>query len=84
RLTAIENLVYFASLYNISRDEALRISEPLLIEFGLWESRDIPVEQYSKGMKQRLQIIKGLLNNPSYLFLDEPTIGLDVSVSRDL
>ncbi|MGZ7196609.1 ABC transporter ATP-binding protein, partial [Streptococcus pyogenes] len=52
RLTAIENLVYFASLYNISRDEALRISEPLLIEFGLWESRDIPVEQYSKGMKQ--------------------------------
>lgn len=84
RLTAIENLVYFASLYNISRDDALSISEPLLIEFGLWESRDIPVEQYSKGMKQRLQIIKGLLNNPSYLFLDEPTIGLDVSVSRDL
>ena len=84
RLTAIENLVYFASLYNISRDDALSISEPLLIEFGLLESRDIPVEQYSKGMKQRLQIIKGLLNNPSYLFLDEPTIGLDVSVSRDL
>ena len=84
RLTALENLIYFASLYSIPRKEALAIANPLLMEFGLWESKDIPVEQYSKGMKQRLQIIKGLLNDPSYLFLDEPTIGLDVSVAKDL
>lgn len=84
RLTAMENLVYFASLYNISREQAISISEPLLQELGLWDSRNIPVEQYSKGMKQRLQIIKGLINNPTYLFLDEPTIGLDVSVAKDL
>lgn len=84
RLTALENLVYFASLYNIPREQAISIAEPLLLELGLWDSRNIPVEQYSKGMKQRLQIIKGLINNPTYLFLDEPTIGLDVSVAKDL
>lgn len=84
RLTAVENLVYFASLYGISKSQALPKIEYLLKEIGLWESRDVPVEQFSKGMKQRLQIAKGLINDPDYLFLDEPTLGLDVSVALEL
>lgn len=84
RLTAVENLIYFASLYGISKREALPKIEKLLIELGLWDSKDIPVEKYSKGMKQRLQIAKGLINDPEYLFLDEPTLGLDVSVAHEL
>lgn len=84
RLTAVENLLYFASLYGLSKQEALPKIDNLLKEIGLWESKDIPVEQYSKGMKQRLQIVKGLINDPEYLFLDELTLGLDVSVAIEL
>ena len=72
------------NLYGISKREALPKIEKLLIELGLWNSKDIPVEKYSKGMKQRLQIAKGLINDPEYLFLDEPTLGLDVSVAHEL
>ncbi|MGT2765052.1 ABC transporter ATP-binding protein [Streptococcus intermedius] len=84
RLTAVENLIYFASLYGISKKEALPKINELLTELGLWESKDIPVEKFSKGMKQRLQIAKGLINDPEYLFLDEPTLGLDVSIAYEL
>lgn len=84
RLTAQENLLYFGSLYGLSKKEIYSKSEILLKEIGLWEERNTPVEQFSKGMKQRLQIIKGLINDPQYLFLDEPTLGLDVEISQEL
>jgi ABC-2 type transport system ATP-binding protein len=84
RLTAMENLLYFGSLYGLSKKEITDKSEILLKEIGLWKERHTPVEQFSKGMKQRLQIVKGLINNPEYLFLDEPTLGLDVEISREL
>ena len=84
RLSAYENLKYFASLYGIkSKYSEVRI-EKLLKNVNLWEQKNIPVEQLSKGMKQRLQIAKGLINNPEYIFLDEPTLGLDVSISKYL
>lgn len=51
RLTAVENFVYFSSLYGILNSQALSKIEYLLKEIGLWESRDIPAEQFSKGMK---------------------------------
>ena len=60
RLTAVENLLYFASLYGLPKKEALPKIDNLLNELGLWESKDTPVEKFSKGMKQRLQIAKGL------------------------
>lgn len=84
RLTAMENLMYFGSLYGIERSTLKDRAAQLLKEVGLWDSKDIPVEQYSKGMKQRLQIAKGLINNPEYLFLDEPTLGLDVRIAKEL
>ena len=77
RLSARDNLKYFANLYKIPhkiRDK--RINE-LLELVGLSEQGDLRTETYSKGMIQRVQIARGLINNPEILFLDEPTIGLD-------
>jgi len=77
RLSARDNLKYFANLYKIPpklRDE--RIAE-LLELVGLTDRADTRVETFSKGMTQRVQIARGLLNNPEVLFMDEPTIGLD-------
>jgi len=84
RLTAWENLWYYGQLYHVPNN-ILKSRIPELISLvGLDGKEHIPVETYSKGMKQRLQIARGLINDPQYLFLDEPTIGLDPVVSREL
>lgn len=84
RLSARDNLKYFADLYKIPLGvRAGRIPE-LLELVGLADRADEKVETYSKGMKQRLQIARGLINDPEILFLDEPTIGLDPVGARDL
>ena len=77
RLSARDNLLYFAGLYKIKRKEAKRITEELLKLVELEEAADRLVETYSKGMIQRLQIARGLVNNPKIVFMDEPTVGLD-------
>lgn len=84
RLTGRENLAYFGRLYGLPEPLLRSRSRELLEEVGLTEAADLPVEQYSKGMKQRLQIARGLINDPSYVLLDEPTIGLDAPVARHL
>ncbi|MBS1968572.1 MAG: ABC transporter ATP-binding protein [Chloroflexi bacterium SZAS-1] len=73
KLTARENLAYFASLYR-------RASMPpaeVLAQVGLADDANTPVEQFSKGMKNRLSVARALQHNPELLFLDEPTSGLD-------
>ncbi|MCU0097489.1 ABC transporter ATP-binding protein [Bacillus sp. OR9] len=84
RLTAQENLEYFGALYGIPKDVLNQRIETILEMVGLTESKDIPVERYSKGMKQRLQIARGLINDPKYIFLDEPTLGLDINIAKEL
>jgi len=84
RLTGAQNLRYFGKLYGLSGKELEGQIISLLDEVGLSEASDTPVELYSKGMKQRLQIARGLINNPKYLFLDEPTLGLDAPVAKQL
>lgn len=84
RLTGRENLQYFGSLYGLSGASLQNRIFTLLAQVGLEEAADTPVERYSKGMKQRLQIARGLINDPSYLFLDEPTLGLDAPIARQL
>lgn len=84
RLTAYENLWYYGQLYNVPNHILKNRIEELLLLVGLEGKQDIPVETFSKGMKQRLQIARGLINDPEYLFLDEPTIGLDAVVSKEL
>ncbi|WP_370520057.1 ABC transporter ATP-binding protein [Gemella sp. GH3] len=77
RLSARDNLAYFADLYKIPRKKQSELIESLIQRVGLSEFIDKRVENFSKGMKQRLQIARSLLNNPKIIFLDEPSIGLD-------
>lgn len=84
RLTAYENLWYYGQIYNVPNSILKKRIEELLELVGLEGKSDVPVETFSKGMKQRLQIARGLINDPEYLFLDEPTIGLDAVVSKEL
>lgn len=84
RLTGAENLRYFGKLYGLSGIVLEKRIKNLLDVVGLTTASDTPVELYSKGMKQRLQIARGLINDPKYLFLDEPTLGLDAPVAKQL
>jgi len=84
RLTGRENLEYFAALYDVPKGEIKSRVNSLLELMGLADRADDEVEKYSKGMKQRLQVCRGLINNPEVLFLDEPTLGLDVNIAKDL
>lgn len=84
RLSAYENLQYFGDIYKVPR-KVLKKRIPKLIKLvGLDGREHEKVESFSKGMKQRLQIARGLINDPSILFLDEPTIGLDPIGAIDL
>ena len=84
RLTAKENLRYFGSLYGLSGVDLDKRIAYLLRTVGLEEAANVPVERYSKGMKQRLQIARGLINDPIYLFMDEPTLGLDIVIAKEI
>ena len=77
RLTAKENLRFFGKLYNIPKNVlSQRIDELLeLVQLGKW--KDSKVGTFSTGMRQRMNVIRALLNMPKVLFLDEPTLGLD-------
>ena len=84
RLTARENLWYFSQLYDMPGPKAREAIERVLREVDLLDRADDRVEDYSKGMKQRLHIARGLLTDPEILLLDEPTIGLDPHAARSL
>ncbi len=84
RLSGKENLKYFSNLYHIPSKIADYRIEKYLNLVGLSENSDSLVETYSKGMIQRLQIAKGLINDPQVIFMDEPTIGLDPIGARAL
>ena len=84
RLSGYDNLRYFAELYGVPpRIQKQRIEE-LLELVGLAGREHERAEGYSRGMKQRLHVARGLLHDPQVLFLDEPTIGLDPVGAREL
>src|SRR3954469_2573944 len=84
RLSALDNLRYFAELYGVPpRVQRQRIGA-LLELVGLDGREKERVEGYSRGMRQRLHIARGLLHDPEVLFLDEPTIGIDPVGAREL
>jgi ABC-2 type transport system ATP-binding protein len=83
RLSGIDNLRYFASLYNVDPDTTKKRIEYLLDMVGLNGRGEEKVQGYSRGMKQRLHVARTLLHNPDILFLDEPTLGLDPVGARE-
>ncbi len=84
RLSALDNLRYFAELYAVpAREQRARIGE-LLELVGLAGRERERVEGFSRGMRQRLHIARGLLHDPDLLFLDEPSIGIDPVGAREL
>jgi ABC-2 type transport system ATP-binding protein len=84
RLSGRDNLQYFADLYKVPPEVAKRRIPELLELVGLTDRANERIEGYSRGMKQRLHIARGLIHDPELLFLDEPTIGLDPLAARDL
>ncbi|HEY6836682.1 MAG TPA: ABC transporter ATP-binding protein [Gaiellaceae bacterium] len=84
RLSGYDNLRYFAELYGVPAREQKRRIEELLDLVGLKDREHERAEGYSRGMKQRLHVARGLLHDPEVLFLDEPTIGLDPVGAREI
>ena len=80
RLTAFENLKLFAALY----DRKTKDPRELLAALDLGDAADQRVEEFSKGMKMRLNLARALLHDPSLIFLDEPTAGIDPGRARTI
>ncbi len=81
-LSLEENMLFQSRLYRIPRSAARDRMETLIDAFGLAEYRSYPVSSYSGGIKRRLDIALNLMSNPKLLFLDEPTVGMDLQSRR--
>lgn len=84
RISARDNLLYFGNLYEIPFKELKHRIDNLLDLVGMTERQHDKIETFSKGMKQRIHLARCLLHNPEIIFLDEPTLGLDVEASRSI
>ena len=83
-MTSEQNIDYFGSLMNIKSDIIKSDSIHLLKKFDLYDHRNKNVGNFSRGMQQKLSIILSLIGSPEYLFLDEPTLGLDLVSKKEL
>src|SRR5690554_4562421 len=77
-LTARENIAYFAGMYGLKGRDLHQKNNQALERLGLLEFADKKIGTFSGGMKRRINLIAGVLHNPKILFLDEPTVGVDV------
>lgn len=84
RLTPTENLKVFGKLYDIQSETLEKRIEELLKLVDLWDWRNHRVSDFSSGMRQRLNIVRAMLQEPEILFLDEPTLGLDPTTAHNI
>lgn len=84
RLSALDNLKYFAELYKLDPETIERRIKELLEIVGLTGREKDRVETYSSGMQQRLHLARAMLHDPDLIFLDEPTVGIDPIGSREI
>jgi len=82
RMAALEYLAFFGALLGLDAVECRQRSEMLLRQFGLWEVRDRQLESFSKGMRQKMALIRAMIHDPPVLFLDEPTTAMDPQSAR--
>jgi ABC-2 type transport system ATP-binding protein len=81
-LSAYENLDYYGKLYECSETQRKQNIEYFLKMLELWEKKDQPISNFSKGMKQKVAIARALIHDPQLLFFDEPTANLDPEASK--
>ncbi|MGL4760220.1 MAG: ATP-binding cassette domain-containing protein [Sarcina sp.] len=84
RLTARENITYFAQLSGLSKDETNQNIEKLINDFKMEEYIDKKAGKFSRGMKQKVSIARSIVHNPKVMLFDEPSTGLDVSATRSI
>ncbi|MBU5313728.1 ABC transporter ATP-binding protein [Tissierella carlieri] len=77
-LSLVENMMFQSRLYRIPKTEAKKRMETLISDFGLKQYMGYPVSSYSGGIKRRLDIALNMMSKPKILFLDEPTVGMDI------
>ncbi len=82
RMAALEYLAFFGALLGVDAAQCRQRSEALLRQFGLWDARDRSLETFSKGMRQKMALIRALIHDPPVLFLDEPTTAMDPQSAR--
>ena len=83
-LTVEEQLWMFALFNGMSSKNARNKIDELLNIVGLTEARKVELSELSTGMRQKMNLVRGLMTDPEILFLDEPTLGLDVEIARDV
>ncbi|ABY91656.1 ATP-binding cassette domain-containing protein [Thermoanaerobacter sp. X514] len=84
RLTARENILYFAELHDMDKKEANKKIDILAQKFDMTEFIDRPAGKLSKGMKQKVAILRSIIHDPKVMLFDEPTSGLDVGSVREV
>lgn len=84
KLTGRENLEFHAMMYGLGKEERKKRINEVLDLVELQTKAKVWVENYSGGMKRRLEIARGLIHKPKVLFLDEPTLGLDAQTRRHI
>lgn len=83
RLTARQNLRYWGALQRLSNAEAISRADQLLERVGLTDRADDPAQTFSRGMKQRLHLARGLIGDPPIVLLDEPSTGMDPVAAKE-
>lgn len=83
-LSLKDNMLFQAELYGVSKEQAIQRMNELIEGFQLEKYLNYPVSSFSGGIKRRLDIALNLMSNPQLLFLDEPTVGMDIQSRREM